>query len=159
LAFDLRYASLEKALFGQPEVGSGLLPGGGGTERLPRAIGRDRALEVILTSADYDAETAERWGWVTRALPDAELDSFVDTIVSRLASFDRPSLASAKAMVNRAVLPPDADLVAAYNEFTHSLTLPGFLTRAAGAEAVVAQAGIDFEYRLGEYIGIANQQQ
>lgn len=61
-------------------------------------------------------------------------------------------------MVNRAVLPPDADLVAAYNEFMHSLTLPGFLTRAAGAEAVVAQAGIDFEYRLGEYIGLANQQ-
>ena len=128
LAFDLRYASLEKALFGQPEVGSGLLPGGGGTERLPRAIGRDRALEVILTSADFDAETAERWGWVTRALPEAELDAFVDTIVARLASFDRTSLATAKAMVNRAVLPPDADLVAAYNEFMHSLTLPGFLT-------------------------------
>jgi enoyl-CoA hydratase/carnithine racemase len=158
LAFDLRYASLEKAIFGQPEVGSGLLPGGGGTERLPRAIGRDRALEVILTSADFDAETAERWGWVTRALPDAELDAFVDTIVARLASFDRTSLTSAKAMVNRAVLPPDADLVAAYEEFMHSLTLPGFLTRAAGAEAVVAQAGIDFEYRLGEYIGLANQQ-
>ena len=67
LAFDLRYASREKALFGQPEVGGGLLPGGGGTERLPRAIGRSRALEVILTSADYDADTAERWGWITRA--------------------------------------------------------------------------------------------
>ena len=74
LAFDLRYASREKAIFGQPEVGGGLLPGGGGTERLPRTIGRDRALEVILTSADYDASTAEQWGWVTRALPDAELD-------------------------------------------------------------------------------------
>ena len=76
----------------------------------------------------------------------------------RLASFDRTSLASAKAMVNRAVLPPDADLVTAYGEFVQSLTLPGFLTRAAGAAAIVAQAGIDFEYRLGEYIGIANQQ-
>jgi enoyl-CoA hydratase/carnithine racemase len=158
LAFDLRYASREKALLGQPEVGSGLLPGGGGTERLPRAIGRDRALEVILTSADYDADTAERWGWITRALPDAELDSFVDTIVARLASFDRTSLAAAKAMVNRAVLPPDVDLITAYDEFTHSLTLPGFLTRAAGTEALVAEAGIDVEYRLGEYIGIANQQ-
>jgi enoyl-CoA hydratase/carnithine racemase len=62
LAFDLRYAGREKAIFGQPEVGGGLLPGGGGTERLPRTIGRDRALEVILTSADYDASTAERWG-------------------------------------------------------------------------------------------------
>ena len=102
LAFDLRYASREKAIFEQPEVG-GLLPGGGGTERLPRTIGRDRALEVILTSADYDASTAEGWGWVTRALPDAELDAFVDAIVARLASFDCTSLASAKAMVNRAV--------------------------------------------------------
>ena len=99
-------------------------------------IGRDRALEVILTSADYDASTAERWGWVTRALPDAELDAFVDAIVARLASFDRTSLASAKAMVNRASLPPDADLVAAYGEFAHSLTLPGFLTRAAGTQAL-----------------------
>lgn len=158
LAFDLRYASRENAMFGQPEVGSGLLPGGGGTERLPRAIGRSRALEVILTSADYDADTAERWGWITRAIPDNELDSFVDAIVSRLASFDRTTLASAKAMINRAVLPPDSDLITAYGEFANSLTLPGFLIRAAGTEAIVAQAGIDFEYRLGDYIGIANQQ-
>ena len=158
LAFDLRYASREKAMFGQPEVGSGLLPGGGGTERLPRFIGRDRALEVILSSDDYDASTAERWGWITRALPDAELDGFVDTMATRLASFDRESLASAKAMVNRASLPPDADLVTAYSEFAHSLTLPGFLSRAASAEVLVAQAGLDFEYRMGEYIGIANQQ-
>ncbi|UUU26972.1 enoyl-CoA hydratase/isomerase family protein [Streptomyces sp. DSM 40750] len=158
LALDLRYASRERAIFGQPEVGSGLLPGGGGTERLPRAIGRDRALEAILTSDDYDADTAERWGWTTRSLPDSELDAFVDTIVGRLASFDRASLASAKAQINRASLPPDADLIAAYSEFAHSLTLPGFLTRAAGTQAIVEKAGIDFEYRLGQYIGIANQQ-
>ena len=158
LALDLRYASREKAIFGQPEVGGGLLPGGGGTERLPRFIGRDRALEVILSSDDYDADTAERWGWVTRALPDAELDGFVDTMAARLASFDRTSLASAKAMVNRASLPPDADLVTAYGEFAHSLTLPGFLARVAGSEALVAQVGLDFEYKLGEYIGLGNRQ-
>jgi enoyl-CoA hydratase/carnithine racemase len=158
LALDLRYASREKALFGQPEVGSGLLPGGGGTERLPRFVGRDRALEVILSSSDYDADLAERWGWITRALSDAELDGFVDTMAARLASFDQTSLASAKAMVNRASLPPDADLISAYGEYAHSLTLPGFLARAAGVEALVTQAGLDFEYRLGEYIGIANQQ-
>jgi len=91
-------------------------------------------------------------------LPDSELDAFVDTIVARLASFDRTSLASAKAQVNRASQPPDADLVAAYDEFARSLTLPGFLTRAAGTQAIVEQAGIDFEYRLGDYIGIANRQ-
>ena len=158
LALDLRYASRENAIFGQPEVGGALLPGGGGTERLPRTIGRDRALEVILTSADYDADTAERWGWVTRAVPDAELDSFVESMITRLASFDRTSLASAKAMINRATLPPDADLIAAYGEFEHALTLPGFLAGAAGFQSLAAQAGIDLEYRLGEYIGIANQQ-
>jgi enoyl-CoA hydratase/carnithine racemase len=117
LACDLRYASREKAFFGQPEVGLGLVPGGGGAERLPRSIGRDRALEAILTSADYDADLAERWGWVTRTLPDAELDAFVDATVARLASFDRHALATAKSQVNRATLPPDAHLVAAFGEF------------------------------------------
>jgi enoyl-CoA hydratase/carnithine racemase len=73
LACDLRYASREHALFAQPEVGLGILPGGGGSERLPRLIGRDRALEVILSSDDYDADLAERYGWVTRAIADAEL--------------------------------------------------------------------------------------
>ncbi|WP_307839666.1 enoyl-CoA hydratase-related protein [Streptomyces sp. MBT49] len=131
LALDLRYASREKAIFGQHEVGSGLLPGGGGSERLPRAIGRDRSLEAILTSDDYNADTTERWGWVTRALPDSELDASVGTVVARLASFDRTSPASAKARINRASLPPDADLAAAYGEFTHCLALPGFLTRTA----------------------------
>jgi enoyl-CoA hydratase/carnithine racemase len=158
LACDLRYASREKAMFGHPEVGGGLVPGGGGTERLPRFIGRDRALEAILSSSDYDADLAERWGWVTRALPDGELDDFVDTMAARLASFDKTSLASVKAMVNRATLPPDADLVASYGEFALSLTLPGFLSRAAGFGALAAQAGPDLEYRLGEYLGMANQQ-
>lgn len=157
LALDLRYASRENAIFGQPEVGSAILPGGGGTERLPRTIGRDRALEVILTSDDYDADTAERWGWVTRALPDAELDAFVDTIVARLASFDRTTIAAAKAQINRATLPPDADLIASYREFAHSMTLPGFLGRIAGSQALAEQVGIDLEYRLGEYIGLGNQ--
>jgi hypothetical protein len=127
--------------------------------RTPPSRHRTRPrLEAILTSDDYDADTAERWGWVTRALPDSELDAFVGTVAARLASFDRTSLASAKAQINRASLPPDADLVAAYGEFSHSLTLPGFLTRAAGTQAVAEQAGIDFEYRLGHHIGVANQQ-
>lgn len=157
LACDLRYASLEKAKFGQPEVGAGLLPGGGGTERLPRLIGRDRALEAILGSSDYDAALAERWGWVTRALPDAELDAFVDAMAARLASFDKTSLATAKAMVNRATLPPEADLVAAFYDFAKSLTLPGFTTRAAASKPMSAEEFVDFELNMGAYIGIANQ--
>jgi enoyl-CoA hydratase/carnithine racemase len=157
LAFDLRYAGLENAFFGQPEVGTAIVPGGGGTERLPRAIGRDRALEVILSSADYDAATAERWGWVTRALPDAELDAYVAGIADRLASFDRTALATAKAMVNRAVLPPDADLITAYADYRHTLTLPGFRSRAGGLQQTDPQTALDIEYRLGEFLGLANQ--
>src|SRR6266851_490538 len=80
-------------------------------------------------------------------------------LAARLASFDKTSLAFAKSMVNRGSLPPDADPITANGEFTHSLILPGFLARAAGVEAVVAQAGLDVEYRLGDYIGIANQRQ
>lgn len=125
LACDLRYASREHAVFVQPEVGAGIVPGGGGSERLPRLIGRDRALEAILSSDDYDADQAERWGWVTRAIADAELDRLVDSMASRLASFDKRALAVAKAQVNRAVLPPDADLRAAYAEYVNSLTWPG----------------------------------
>ncbi|MET3721313.1 MULTISPECIES: enoyl-CoA hydratase/isomerase family protein [unclassified Arthrobacter] len=158
LALDLRYASLEKAIFGQPEVGAGLLPGGGGTERLPRFLGRDRALEAILGSGDYDAAQAERWGWVTRALPDTELDAFVDAMVARLASFDKASLAAAKAAVNRATLPPVGDLVTAFSEFVRSLALPGFQVRAAATQAIAAEVGLDFEYNMGEYVAKANAQ-
>src|SRR5438067_10470531 len=104
--------------------------------------GRGRALEAILGSADYDADLAQRWGWVTRALPDAELDAFVDATITRLASFDRQALATAKAMVNRATLPPDTDLVTAYGEFADSLTTPGFLARAAALGALVADKGL-----------------
>lgn len=157
LACDLRYASREKALFSQPEVGIGIVPGGGGSERLPRSIGRDRALEAILGSADYDADLAERWGWVTRTLPDAELDAFVDATAARLASFDRQAVALAKSAVNRATLPPDADLVAAFGAFAETMTHPGFFARAAKFGALAAEKGLDVEYRLGEYIGLANQ--
>src|SRR3954453_16083827 len=157
LACDLRSPSREKAIFGQPEVGVGIVPGGGGAERLPRTIGRDRALEAILGSADYDADLAERWGWVTRTLPDAELDAFVDATVARLASFDRQSLATAKAMVGRATLPPDADLIASYDAFVDSLTRPALLARAMALGALAADKGLDVEYQLGDYIGVINQ--
>ena len=159
LACDLRYASREQAVFGQPEVGTGILPGGGGSERLPRLIGRDRALEVILSSDDYDADLAERYGWVTRTIADTELDRFVDGMASRLASFDKAALAAAKAQVNRATLPPDADLLAAYGEFANSLTWPGFQARMSQLGKGFAEIGLDeVERRLGYYIGIGNQQ-
>ncbi len=159
LACDLRYASREHALFGQPEVGNGILPGGGGTERLPRLIGRDRALEAILSSNDYDADLAERYGWVTRTIADAELDRFVDGLAARLASFDKAALAAAKAQINRASLPPDDDLRAAYAQYTNSLGWPGFQARRPRFRKFIAEKGLDeMERRLGYYIGIVNQQ-
>lgn len=154
LAFDLRYASREKAIFGQPEVGTGILPGGGGSERLPRQIGRDRALEAILSSDDYDAGLAEKWGWVTRAVPDAELDAFVDKLAARLASFDRQALVAAKAQINRASLPPQGDLFAAYGEYAGSLSWPGFRARMSGLGKRIAEKGpLEIELNLGAYIG------
>ena len=158
LAFDLRYASREKAFFGQPEVGSGVIPGGGGSERLPRLIGRDRALEVVLSSEDYDADIAEHYGWVTRTIADKDLDSFVDGMASRLASFDKTALAAAKIQINRATLPPDADLQVAYTEFMASLSFPGFKPRAAKLLKFLTDLGLhDIEKRLGHYIGIASK--
>lgn len=157
LACDLRYASAEEALFGQPEVGSGILPGGGGTERLPRLVGRDRALEIILSSQDYSAEDAERFGMVTRALPDNELGGFVEALTARLSGFDRQSLAGAKAQVNRATLPPDSDVLAAYDEYSQSLTWPGFQARRPRMAKLVAEHGQqEIELRLGHYIGLTN---
>ncbi|NDZ17755.1 enoyl-CoA hydratase/isomerase family protein [Variovorax sp. WS11] len=145
LACDLRYASLEKAQFGQPEVGTGILPGGGGSERLPRLIGRDRALEVLLSAQDYSADIAERFGWVTRALPDRELDAFVEALATRLSGFDKQSLAGAKAQVNRATLPPDADFYASYAEYSQSLSWPGFHARRPKMGKLAAEHGADIE--------------
>src|SRR6202165_4406932 len=105
LACDMRFASRENTRLGQPEVGVGLHPGGGGTERLPHLVGRGRALEIILGANDFDGDTAERYGYVNRALPDTELDVFVDTLARRIASFDRRALSAAKTLVNNVSLP------------------------------------------------------
>src|ERR1700736_4527343 len=104
LACDMRFASRENTLLGQPEVGVGLHPGGGGAERLPYLVGRGRALEIILGANDFDGDTAERYGYVNRALPDAELDGFVDALACRIASFDRRAIAAAKNLINQVSL-------------------------------------------------------
>lgn len=102
-AFDMRYAALDKAIFGQPEVVlGGIIPGGGGTQRLPRLIGRGRALEVILSGRDFDASTAEAWGFVDRALPADELRRFVDKLAARIASAPPGAVAAAKRAVDAA---------------------------------------------------------
>ena len=115
LACDMRFASRQSALFGNPEVGVGLVPGGGAMEWLPRVVGRSRALEIVLSGDDFDADIAERYGWVNRTLDDDDLDSFVDTLVRRLASFDREALGAAKAQVNRFGTPTATELQWARN--------------------------------------------
>ncbi|MGW0423902.1 enoyl-CoA hydratase/isomerase family protein [Streptomyces sp. NPDC003015] len=159
LAFDLRYASREEAFFCQPEVGIGIVPGGGGSDRLARLLGRDRALEAILTSQDFDADTAERYGWVTRAVPDAELDELVSGVAARIASFDKQSVLAAKTQINRSTLPPVADLRASWAEFAESVNWPGFQARVPQLGQAIAEIGLDeIERNLGHYVGLMNQQ-
>jgi enoyl-CoA hydratase/carnithine racemase len=122
LACDMRFASRENTRLGQPEVGVGVHPGGGGAERLPHLVGRGRALEIVLGANDFDGDTAERYGYVNRSLPDAELDGFVDALARRVASFDRRAIAAAKSLVNEVSLPSADRLLDALNSFQTSLT-------------------------------------
>jgi enoyl-CoA hydratase/carnithine racemase len=152
LAFDLRFASIEKAVFGQPEVGAGMFPGGGAIERLPLFVGRARALEIILGSDDLDAETAALYGWVNRALPDAELDDFVDNLARRIASFDKPALAEAKRLVNRRTVPLAEDLVETQDAFLAAFAWPSLRERGALLRKRAGEVGPDFELRFGHYL-------
>jgi enoyl-CoA hydratase/carnithine racemase len=122
LACDMRFASRENTRLGQPEVGVGVHPGGGGAERLPHLVGRGRALEIVLGANDFDGDTAERYGYVNRSLPDAELDGFVDALARRIASFDCRAIAAAKNLVNQVSLPSADRLLDAVNSFQTSLT-------------------------------------
>src|SRR6185369_11767912 len=129
LACDMRFASRENTLLGQPEVGVGVHPGGGGTERLPHLVGRGRALEIVLGANDFDGDTAERYGYVNRALPDAELDAFVDALARRIASFDKQAIADTKSLVDVASLPADADIAPAWDAFLASVRRPASQNR------------------------------
>src|SRR6266704_4938077 len=110
LACDLRFASRERAIFGQPEVGFGLIPGGGALDRLPALVGRARSIEIALGADDFDADLAERYGWINRAIPDAELDGFVANFVRRILSFDSQALNTTKSIINQSGLPEPAAL-------------------------------------------------
>jgi enoyl-CoA hydratase/carnithine racemase len=100
LAMDMSFAAIGKALFSQPEVAVGLVPGGGSTQRLPRLMGRGRALEVLLGSNDFSAELAERYGYINRALPADDLTPFVEALAHRIASFPAHTIAHIKAAVD-----------------------------------------------------------
>lgn len=104
----MRFASRENTLVGQPEVGLGVVPGGGPMVRLSRLVGRGRALEILLLADDLDGPRAERYGYVNRVIADDRLDDEVEAIASRLACFDRDAMARTKSYVDRVTLPPDS---------------------------------------------------
>ena len=153
LASDMRFASREKAVLSQWEVGAGLVPGGGPMARLPRLIGRGRALEVLLGADDIDGELAERYGYVNRALPDAELDAFVDALATRIASFDKQAIAETKRLVDVNSLPPDAEIVPEWEAFLAALGRPAAQERIRMLfERGFHEPG-DVETRLGYHVG------
>src|SRR5262245_44594130 len=153
LASDMRFASREKAILSQWEVGAGLVPGGGPMARLPRLIGRGRALEVLLSADDIDGELAERYGYVNRSLPDAELEGFVDALARRIASFDKQAIAATKHLVDVASLPSDAEIAPEWDAFLASVKRPAAQARIkALIERGFHKPG-DAEARLGHYVG------
>lgn len=133
LACDMRFAAIGRAFLCQPEVGVGIIPGAGGSARLPRLVGRGRALEIILGCADFNAETAERYGWVNRALPATEIDYFVNALAARIAGFPTATLALAKQMVDATEGTIEADLALEERLFLQSAQTSGARTRITAA--------------------------
>ena len=154
LATDIRLAG-DRAILGQFEVGAGLVPGGGPMARLPRLIGRGRALEVLLGADDIDAERAERYGYVNRVVPADRLDEETDRLARRIASFDKQAIAETKAFVDLTTLPADEELPPALRAFFGSSVRPA--TQARLAKLVEKGYGRDseLERRLGELVTLA----
>ena len=151
LACDMSFASREKTILSQWEVGVGMVAGGGPMARLPQLIGRNRALEVLLSSEDLKADQAEAYGYINRALPDAELDAFVEALATRISQFDKWAIANTKRLVNTS-LPPDVELGAGWDACIASLGRPA---AQDGIKALMARGFHkpgDVENRLGYYL-------
>jgi enoyl-CoA hydratase/carnithine racemase len=153
LACDMSFASQEKAVLSQWEVGVGLVAGGGPMARLPRVIGRQRALEVLLSSNDIGGADAERLGYVNRALSDADLDNFVDALATRISSFDKWAIANTKRLVNEASLPPDVEIRAGWDACMTSVNRPATQERIRALLEHGFQQSGDAENRLGAHLG------
>jgi enoyl-CoA hydratase/carnithine racemase len=152
LSCDMAFASREKAVISQWEVGVGMVAGGGPMARLPQQIGRNRALEVLLSSDDISAELAEAYGYINRALPDSELDAYVDALATRISGFDKWAIAATKRLVNTS-LPPDVELAAGWDACIASL---GRSAAQDGIKALIARGFHkpgDAETRLGYHLG------
>ncbi|MFD6293861.1 enoyl-CoA hydratase/isomerase family protein [Streptomyces sp. NPDC060235] len=135
LACDMIFASRERAVFGQFEAGTGALPGAGGVQHLARRLGRTRAIEAIVSADDFDADTAERYGWINRALPDAELDGFVERLATRIAGFPPEGVRAAKRAVN------DLTLASAAHVRSDAVTFQSLIARPESRERLDHLAG------------------
>lgn len=154
LACDMRFASKEKAVLAQVEVGVAVVPGGGATEWLSALAGRSRALEIICGADDFDADTAEKYGWVNRSIPDAELDAFVDNFARRVASFEKRALELAKKLVNaRAGIPSEAERWSSNQAFVGTTAWPETQALIGKLYEKGLQKEGDFELRLGHHVG------
>jgi enoyl-CoA hydratase/carnithine racemase len=154
LATDIRLAG-DKAILGQFEVGTGIVPGGGTIARLPRLIGRGRALEVLLVADDIEAALAERYGYVNRVVADDRLEQETDRMARRLASFDKQAIAETKALADAASLPDDAELAPALTAFFASAGRPAAQARVAALAAHGYGQDSELERRLGELVTLA----
>jgi enoyl-CoA hydratase/carnithine racemase len=153
LACDMRFASREKAILSHFEVGAGIVPGGGPMARLPRLMGRGRALEVLLGADDIPGDLAERYGYVNRSFPDNDLDTFVDSLVKRIASFDKQAISETKRFVDVASLPPDYEIAPEWDVCLASIMRPAAQNRIGMLlERGFHQAG-DVETQLGYHVG------
>jgi enoyl-CoA hydratase/carnithine racemase len=152
LACDMTFASREKALLSQWEVGVGMVAGGGPMTRLPRLIGRSRALEVLLGSDDIRGDLAEAYGYVNRSLPDAELDAFVDALATRISSFDKWAISNTKRLVNAASLPPEVEMAAGWDACMASVARPATQARLKAFMDLGFHKPGDVENRIGHYL-------
>src|SRR5216684_440733 len=153
LACDMRFASREKAILWHFEVGAGIVPGGGPMARLPRLMGRGRALEVFLGAEDIPGELAERYGYVNRSLPDADLDAFVESLATRIASFDKQAISETKRFVDVASLPPDFEIAPEWDVCLASIMRPAAQERINKLLDQGFHKTGDVENRLGYHVG------
>jgi enoyl-CoA hydratase/carnithine racemase len=152
LACDMTFASREKALLSQWEVGVGMVAGGGPMTRLPRLIGRSRAMEVLMSSEDIPGDLAEAYGYVNRAFPDAELDAFVDALAARISRFDKWAIANTKRLVNAASLQPDIEMAAGWDACMASVARPQTQANIKAFMELGFHKPGDVENRIGHYL-------
>ncbi|MDR6632644.1 enoyl-CoA hydratase/carnithine racemase [Phyllobacterium sp. 1468] len=153
LSTDLRFASLEKAILGQMEVGFTALPGGGAAGRLPAQVGRGRTFEILLGGEDYTAELAEKYGYVNRAIPDEKFEGFVDAYATRVSNWDRRVIAEIKHYVNKYTLLPDAEFPPQSDAFWGAAARPEFPSITSQLLERGLQTRSPLEYNLGAEMG------